>query len=59
MLSALFKWLVKASAKLSVGRRRQLTLHGTATSSAALLPHSHAEPLLYPVVSGPKNKGML
>lgn len=44
MLSALSKWLVNASAKLSVGQRRQLTLHGTATSSTALAPHSQDEP---------------
>lgn len=59
MLSALFKWLVNASAELSIGLRRQLTLRGTATPSVAVTPHSHAEPLLYPVVSGPRNKSTL
>lgn len=56
MLSALFKWLVNACAKLSIGRRRQLTLRGTATSSTALAPHSHAEPLLHSTVNRPRNK---
>lgn len=59
MLSALFKWLVNASAALGTGLRRQLTLRGTATSSVAVKPHSHAEPLLHPVVSGPRNKSTL
>lgn len=46
MLSALFKWLVNASAALGTGLRRLLTLRGTDTSSVAVTPHSHAEPLL-------------
>lgn len=56
MLSALFKWLVNASAALSTGLRRQLTLRGTATSSVAVKPHSHAEPLLHPLSVGPGTK---
>lgn len=56
MLSALSKWLVNASAKLSVGQRRQLTLHGTATSSTALAPHSHNEPCCTPLSTGPGTK---
>lgn len=56
MLSALFKRLVNASAKLSAGRRRRLTLRGTATSSAALVPRSHAEPRCTPLSVGPRAK---
>lgn len=56
MLSALFKWLVNASAKLGVGQRRQLTLRGTATSSTVSAPHSHDEPRCSPLSTGQGTK---
>lgn len=56
MLSALFKWLVNASAKLSVGQRRQLTLHDIVTSNTALAPHSHDQPHCTRLSKGPGTK---